>query len=900
MRANAKGMSMVEVLVALTILVIAVLIALLLYDASRKSFKKGENATEQQQAVRIAFDKLNSDLRMAGFNTNPDGAGNRPDEQIEGAWDTAVVFRGDFDAEDPTASATPESTLDGGAFQAVSTGNDEVVLYALARPDGTGPDSLTFNADMQEAQRDGDVEAVTINNLVLNQNPANAPYTLYRITFNNNAGTWNTSSFVTRTPLVENVRSMQFKYYDLAGNQINSVFNVASLADDIGGAEAAANLGQRSSIRRVEIRLEGLTREPDLNWTDASDVNAATKHLRKFELTADVTPRNLGLKGLQDINSDFVPPQKPATPTLVAGHCGGLIVNWTANPLADGVSYYTVSWGTSAGNYSAGSATTSSTSTYISGLTNGTTYYVVVSATDAASNVSQNSDPASATPANTNTPSAPGSVTAVSRAEGRMDVAWAAVTTNTAATSGDPASPMIRDLKGYRVYREATSGFTPAAGNRRADETTVGPMSSPSWQDTGMVACRVYYWKVTAVDTCAVESAASVAASGASTTNVPPMAPGNLAAYVQDPTHNRITWDAVTQNTAGVGIAIDTYRVFRSDPVDVAVADGSGATWPSSPVAIVTGGVLQYIDALPSAVPPGKKVFYRVTAVDDCPNESAPSNSDDAYCAFGGTVAFTTPSNGATTSGVVTVTVRVDNPSGTYTHLRVDAIPSSGTTPTPPFDANITGLGPWTFSWTPPRPGGWTLTANMTNAASCTASTSVAITVSPTVACCLTPQPIGSPVNVTCRTTNPASTQCTEVSYLMKNNNCLTSVGVDSMTVTWSDVVGNSPLLNSVWFDRGLAAQQQIWNAGGASSPASTTFTGTRPIIPVGRDTTNPMKVTYIFSKVTSAKISGNFKRDTLTTVWNFELLDASGNPTGITGSCGPGIFDNLLLEQHN
>jgi hypothetical protein len=68
-------------------------------------------------------------------------------------------------------------------------------------------------------------------------------------------------------------------------------------------------------------------------------------------------------------------------------------VNWAANPLADGVSYYTVSWGTSAGVYSAGSITTSSTSAYISGLTNGTTYYVVISATDAANNVSINSDP---------------------------------------------------------------------------------------------------------------------------------------------------------------------------------------------------------------------------------------------------------------------------------------------------------------------------------------------------------------------------------------------------------------------------------------------------------------------------------------------------------------------------
>jgi len=60
------------------------------------------------------------------------------------------------------------------------------------------------------------------------------------------------------------------------------------------------------------------------------------------------------------------------------------------------------------------------------------------------------------------------------------------------------------------------------------------------------------------------------------------------------------------------------------------------------------------------------------------------------------------------------------------------------------------------------------------------------------------------------------------------------------------------------------------------------------------------MKVTYIFSKVMSAKVGSSFRRDTMTTTWDFELLDADGNPTAITGSCGPGVFDNLLLEQHN
>ncbi|HVQ35484.1 MAG TPA: hypothetical protein VMT33_05685, partial [Candidatus Bathyarchaeia archaeon] len=114
-------MSLIEVLVATAILVLAIIVALVVYDGSRKAFKKGENATEQQEAVRIAYDRLTADLRMLGYNVNPDGNPNRPDEQLEAALDHAIVLRGDFDIND-AASTTPESTLDNGAFPAVSTG----------------------------------------------------------------------------------------------------------------------------------------------------------------------------------------------------------------------------------------------------------------------------------------------------------------------------------------------------------------------------------------------------------------------------------------------------------------------------------------------------------------------------------------------------------------------------------------------------------------------------------------------------------------------------------------------------------------------------------------------------------------------------------------------------------
>ena len=243
-KGSQRGMSLIEVLVATAILALAVIIALIVYDASRKAFKKGENATEQQEAVRIAYDRLTADLRMLGYNANPDGNPNRPDEQLEGALDHAIVFRGDFDITDTTANATPEATLATGAFPTVSVGNDEIVAYVLSKPDGTGPDSITFQADVSEAARDGDVENVTINNVVLN--PTTPPYTLYRVTLNNDNSTYGTAGFVVRTPIVENVRDLAFTYYNATGTFKDASSTIA---------EAAASKQAREGLTHIGVSL---------------------------------------------------------------------------------------------------------------------------------------------------------------------------------------------------------------------------------------------------------------------------------------------------------------------------------------------------------------------------------------------------------------------------------------------------------------------------------------------------------------------------------------------------------------------------------------------------------------------------------------------------------------------
>ena len=106
---SERGMSLIEVLIAITLFVIIILAALLLYDRSNRVFKTGVEAADTQQNTRVAFDKIATDLRMAGYDYDRDGvpAGSsggvnwfqQPDEQIEHAGVSSITIRANFDAE---------------------------------------------------------------------------------------------------------------------------------------------------------------------------------------------------------------------------------------------------------------------------------------------------------------------------------------------------------------------------------------------------------------------------------------------------------------------------------------------------------------------------------------------------------------------------------------------------------------------------------------------------------------------------------------------------------------------------------------------------------------------------------------------------------------------------------
>ena len=891
--ARESGLTLVEILVAITILAIAAIIALTVYDLSRKSFKKGENLTEQQQAVRIAFDRLGADLRMAGYNYNPDGDRTRPDEQIEAAFDTALVLRADFDAEDPTLRETPETDLaTGGSFLAVSTGNDEIVAYFLAKPDGSSSDTLSFDADIS-SPRDGTRETVSIDNVAMVH--SDPPYTLYRATLNNDGGTFGSDGFVTRTPLIENVYAMNFRYLNQTGVQANAAFDLAGTADDIGGDDVTDAISTRAGIRRVIPQVVGLTRDPDLDYVDASDPIVATRKLRKFPLTGDITPRNLGLIGIRDIASDLNPPTQPGTPSLVPGHCGGLYVSWPDNPIEDQVAYYKVNFSTTAGS-TAAARTATNNSYYLGGLTDATTYYVSIQAVDADGNQSVKSTEASVTTTNVNTPSEPMDGAASTDLEGVVRVRWTAVGENQEdEPAGDPASPMIRDLAGYRVYRSNGSSFGSAV--KIADETVLFPQPSPAYPDSQVVNCRGYNYWVSAVDACGSESPASAEISGQATTDVAPLAPSGVQAFLVGSSDVKLQWEPVNTDVAGKSVFIDRYRVYRTNPMTIGEFPSSDADFRFIEE---VSGATAYVDNAPGSVGGVTTVFYKVSATDDCPNESAKSEAVEPTCSFGGEVRIVRPDDGKAVAGVVPVEVVIDGATDTYARLILEFVNlNSGSSTTEVVES----AGPsWTYNWLASPPGPYRIVATVENVSGCMKSDTIEVSAGTSVGCCLSqPNPELLPIVLECE--GSGSAKCATVRYQIINNNCLTSVRIEQMRVTWVDYVGDKPKLLGVRFDGSL-----IWNVTPPSlSPAENDWepddaTRTEPSIPVSRDSTFPVNVDYVFDKNMAKRGTGKDAvdlRDTFTTSYTFRLLDADDQPTSITGICGPstGWFDQMVVE---
>ncbi|MGH2652093.1 MAG: hypothetical protein ACRDHK_12905, partial [Actinomycetota bacterium] len=385
-------------------------------------------------------------------------------------------------------------------------------------------------------------------------------------------GSW--SDFAVQQPVADHIKSLTFRYFDSAGNQLNT-FDLTQTADDIGGDDAAGDVATRASIRRIEVDLVGLTPDPDLDFVDSADAIAATQNYRKFQLTTDVVSQNLGLEGMPDLV--LTAPRTPQNVSLCTGHCGGIIVDWDNTYASeDAVSGYTVWYGTDPADLDI-PLETAGTWAWIGGLGTGP-YYFGVQARNGSDQASLMTNPVAGAPADDTQPlpvpsstlwASGGSDPSRPALDSRIDVGWGGVTENTSqgaseAVSGcDPARPVNRDLAGYRLYRSETSPV--ATGTPIADETLLA--GATTWSDATVVNCRAYNYLVKAVDSCGTESGPSAEIAGYADTNIPPAAPANVVAVQSSPYTIDVSWDPVTQNTATppAPIQVAGYNVYVAE-----------------------------------------------------------------------------------------------------------------------------------------------------------------------------------------------------------------------------------------------------------------------------------------------------------------------------------------------
>jgi len=216
--------------------------------------------------------------------------------------------------------------------------------------------------------------------------------------------------------------------------------------------------------------------------------------------------------------------QPPAAPTDFAATPGNAVVTltWTAST---GATNYNVKRATTNGGpYTQVAQITAISIAYTdSSVTNGTAYYYVVSALDAAGE-SANSAQVSATPEAPGVPpAAPTNLTA-SPGNAQVTLAW---TASTGAT-------------GYNVKRATTDG---------GPYTQLAAPTSPAYTDSSVTNGTTYFYVVSALNTAGESANSAQASATPQAAVVIPAAPTNLTATPGD-TQVSLTWSASSGATS--------------------------------------------------------------------------------------------------------------------------------------------------------------------------------------------------------------------------------------------------------------------------------------------------------------------------------------------------------------
>jgi len=575
----------------------------------------------------------------------------QPDEQVEYAGQTAITIRGnfDYDARDPNDAFNGREThYENARFPVVTTGNDEIVTYALVSDKGPNSDTITFYADMNasgtpsrtaypggNAERQIDITGVDLSN-------THPPYTLYRFSFDD-------SATLVRTPVASNIRSLRFKYFeDTTGDTPLKDLQTtpADVSNGIGGAgpydpatpeAVVTDRLIRAKIRSLQVELIGMNPNvergyvdnlPPWNATTTADRDTVSPNTRKVKLTTLIVPRNFGKRGLRE--QATTEPGAPRVGDICVGYCGTVKLTWDA-PSTGGVTSYAIAWDTPI----SGSCTTPTfvntiqvgpvTSGFVYGLIPDQPYcFKVMAINDYGASSSAPSGPF--TPLNRMTPGAPGNgtiaatgTTVATQLPNKIQVTWQA---STAYASPDQLSCSVSGSQTgsvasgesirYNIWRGTTSTVN-TAGTPYVSYTANGSAvvvnnatGLVTFTDTSVSPCLDYYYKVQAVkELCEPNAAYNVSPAVAHSAIVPATAvkgsasasgnaPNTPADLVVESTSVcnlgsctvNLSWPKVVSDTANGALVVDSYEISRTQKLNTTIT-----TAASSPTTTIGSNV---------------------------------------------------------------------------------------------------------------------------------------------------------------------------------------------------------------------------------------------------------------------------------------------------------------------
>jgi fibronectin type 3 domain-containing protein len=270
------------------------------------------------------------------------------------------------------------------------------------------------------------------------------------------------------------------------------------------------------------------------SYVDASVVNG-TKY---FYVVSAVNPAGESADSPEVSATPTAPQEAPSVPANLQATAGNAQVSlsWSAST---GATSYNVKRSTASGGPYAQVAAPTTDSFTDTGLTNGSTYYYVVSAANA-SGQSANSSPASATPTAPPTPPAIPTNLQATAGNAQVSLAWSA---STGATS-------------YNVKRSTTSGGPYAQA---------GSSATNSYTDTGLTNGTSYDYVVSAVN-------ASGQSGNSSQVSATPTAPANPTVTI---TINPANTHAISPYVYGINF----YSGISGAPTNLTFDRAGGDRW---------------------------------------------------------------------------------------------------------------------------------------------------------------------------------------------------------------------------------------------------------------------------------------------------------------------------------